>query len=210
MPSPLYMKPWLTPTLVGTHVRLEPLELQHAEGLRAAAFDGELWRLPYTTVPGINPGDAEEYIEHALIGQASGKSMPMVVWRRNADGSETIVGTTRFYDADRSVPRVKIGFTWYAKSAQRTAVNTECKLLLLGHAFERWLCEAVVIETSHVNKTSQAAIQRLGAKLDGVLRAHLRHPDGSLRDTHVYSILEDEWPDVKAHLRARLDAHAHA
>jgi RimJ/RimL family protein N-acetyltransferase len=123
------------------------------------------------------------------------------------DAAGDIVGSTRFYDIDRSVPRVKLGYTWYATRVQRTALNTEAKLLLIGHAFDALDCEAVVLETSHENLRSQAAILRLGARRDGVLRAHMRHRDGTLRDTHVFSILRHEWPALADALRRKLESH---
>lgn len=196
---------WSTPNLSGRHVRLAPLERTHADALRAAASDGDLWALRYTSVPGPQPGEAEAYIETALIQRDAGSALPFAVF----DGNGDIVGSTRFYDIDRGVPRVKLGYTWYAARAQRTGLNTEAKLLLIGHAFEQWRCEAVALETSHENLRSQAAILRLGAKRDGILRAHMRHRDGTLRDTHAFSILRDEWPAIADALRARLEAHDH-
>ena len=189
---------WSAPTLTGRHVQLVPLQYSHAGGLARAAADGELWTLTYTSVP--SPGTEVDYIEAAFAARDSGDSMPFAV----LDASGDVVGTTRYYMIDRSVPRLHIGYTWYAKRVQRTALNTEAKRLLLGHAFDALGCEAVVFETSHLNLRSQAAIQRLGAKPEGVLRAHMRHRDGSLRDTHSYSIIRDEWPDVRARLDARL------
>jgi N-acetyltransferase len=197
---------WDTPILDGRYVRLAPLALAHADALRLAASDGELWGLHYTSVPGPAAGEAEAYIEAALTQRDAGNTLPFAVF--DADGD--VVGSTRFYEVDRHVPRIKLGYTWYAARAQRTGLNTEAKLLLIGHAFEHWRCEAVVLETSHENLRSQAAILRLGAKRDGVLRAHMRHRDGGLRDTHVFSILRDEWPAIAANLRARLDAYDHA
>jgi N-acetyltransferase len=197
---------WNTPAFSGRHVRLVPLEMAHADALRSAAADGELWRLRYTSVPGPQSGEVEAYIETALRLRDAGAALPFAVF----DSSGDLVGSTRFYDIDRSVPRVKLGYTWYAARAQRTGLNTEAKLLLLGHAFEQWRCEAVALETSHENLRSQAAILRLGAKRDGVLRAHLRHRDGTLRDTHVFSILRDEWPAIADALRTRLEASDHA
>ncbi len=176
----------------------------HADGLRAAASDGALWELHYTSVPRPEIGEAERYIEIALAAHAAGQAMPMVV--RDAEG--VIVGCTRYYDLDLQVPRLKIGYTWYAKRMQRTALNTEAKKLLLGHAFEQWRCAAVALETSHENLVSRAAIARLGAKQDGILRAHMRHRDGTLRDTVVFSILSFEWPEVKNRLDQKLQAYA--
>lgn len=197
---------WTTPTLTGRHVRLAPLQPAHADALRAAAADGALWTLRYTSVPGPQPGEAEAYIATALAQRDAGNALPFAVF--DADGD--LVGSTRFYDIDRGVPRVKLGYTWYAQRAQRTGLNTEAKELLIGHAFDHWNCASVTLETSHENLRSQAAILRLGARRDGVLRAHMRHRDGSLRDTHVFSILRDEWPAVAETLRRKLEAHEHA
>jgi RimJ/RimL family protein N-acetyltransferase len=195
------MSSWETPTLHGRHVSLSPLDATHADGLRAAAADGELWTLRYTSVPGPGEGEAEAYVATALVQREAATAMPFVV--RDAAGD--VVGSTRFYDIERSVPRVKLGYTWYATRAQRTALNTEAKLLLIDHAFDAWKCEAVVLETSHENLRSQTAILRLGAKRDGVLRAHMRHRDGTLRDTHVFSILRHEWPALADTLRRKLE-----
>lgn len=197
------MSIWDTPTLEGAHVSLAPLEAVHADALRAAAADGELWTLRYTSVPSLEPGEAEAYVADALAQRDAGVSRPFVV--RDAAGD--IVGSTRFYDIDRSIPRVSIGYTWYAGRTQRTGLNTEAKLLLVGHAFDVWHCEAVVFETSHENIRSQMAILRLGAKRDGVLRAHRRHRDGTLRDTHTFSILRHEWQALADALRRKLENH---
>jgi RimJ/RimL family protein N-acetyltransferase len=190
-----------TPRLHGRHVELEPLDAEHAEGLRAAAADGELWRRWYTNVPG--PDAVDDYIAAALAMQATGSARAFVV--RDATGE--VVGTTRYYDIDTTVPRLSIGYTWYAARVQRTGLNTEAKLLLLGHAFETLGCIAVALETSWFNHVSRAAIARLGAKQDGVLRNHRRHADGTIRDTVVFSIIDVEWPAVKANLQARLAEH---
>lgn len=195
---------WVAPTLQGRHVRLAPLAHEHADALRAAATDGELWTLRYTSVPGPGPGEAEAYIDAALAQRDAGMALPFAVFDARGD----LVGSTRFYDIDRAVPRVKIGYTWYAQRAQRTGLNTEAKRLLLGHAFEFWRCMAVGLETSHENLASQAAIERLGARRDGVLRAHMRHRDGSLRDTVAYSILCSEWPDIEHALARKSEVHA--
>ncbi len=192
--------PFVTPTLEGRHVRLQPLLAEHADALRAAAADGDLWTLRYTNVPGQAPGEAEAYIATALQQRDAGQSLPFVV----KDAAGDVVGSTRFYDIDRSVPRVKLGYTWYAQRAQRSGLNTEAKLLLIDHAFMQWRCEAVALETSHENLRSQAAIARLGAKRDGVLRAHARHRDGTLRDTVVFSILAAEWPALRGDLESKL------
>lgn len=193
---------WTTPTLTGRHVRLAPLQPAHADALRTAAADGELWTLRYTSVPGPQPGEAEAYIAAALAQRDAGTAVPFAVFEAGGD----LVGSTRFYDIDRDVPRVKLGYTWYAQRAQRTGLNTEAKRLLIGHAFDHWGCASVTLETSHENLRSQAAILRLGARRDGVLRAHMRHRDGTLRDTHVFSILRDEWPAIADSLRRKLDS----
>jgi RimJ/RimL family protein N-acetyltransferase len=190
------------PSLVGSHVRLEPLQPSHVAGLQLATADGELWRQWYTSVPRVE--EVGDYVAAALQMQASGAVMAFTV--RDAAGG--IVGTTRYYDIDRSVPRLSIGYTWLAQRVQRSGVNTEAKLLLLEHAFVALGCAAVALETSWFNLTSRAAIARLGARQDGVLRSHRRHADGSLRDTVVFSILDSEWPAVKSNLQGRLARHA--
>lgn len=180
-------------------VRLEPLLLRHAEGLAAASADGDIGGLNYTNAPAADLASASAYVRAALEGQALGTMLPFaVVW--NCE----IIGSTRFYDIEPSVPNCAIGYTWYAARAQRTQVNTCCKRLLLGHAFDTLGMQAVYFHTSHLNLRSQAAIERLGARRDGVLRNHKRHKDGSLRDTLVYSILADEWPSVRDRLDQRL------
>ena len=189
-------------TLRGRHVSLEPLRPEHAEALGVAAADGALWQRWYTSVP--RPEGVHDYIAAALAAQAAGSVLAFAV----RDASGTIVGTTRYYDIDRSVPRVSIGYTWYAQRVQRTGLNTEAKLLLLSRAFEALGCVAVALETSWFNHASRTAIARLGAKQDGILRGHRRHADGSVRDTVVFSILDNEWPAVRAHLQSRLSAHA--
>ncbi|TCZ88117.1 GNAT family N-acetyltransferase [Lysobacter sp. N42] len=193
--------PWrMPPTLAGRHVTLLPLRTDHARALAQAAADGELWRLAYTGVPDAD--GAEAYVARALQMQAAGEALPFAV----VDRGGSVVGSTRYYQLDSAVPRLSIGYTWYAARAQRTALNTEAKRLLLGQAFDVMQCEAVAFETSHRNLRSQAAIERLGARRDGVLRAHMRHRDGSLRDTVAYSILRSEWPSVRDGLDARLEA----
>jgi RimJ/RimL family protein N-acetyltransferase len=187
-------------TLTGLHATLEPLAREHEEGLRRAAEDGELWRLWYTSVaPAEKMG---EYIATALAMRQRDGAMPFVV-RAAADGE--IVGCTRYFHVDAANRRLEIGYTWYAKRVQRTALNTECKLLLLGHAFERLKCVAVEFRTHWFNHASREAILRLGAKQDGVLRNHQISPDGSYRDTVVFSIIESEWPAVKQHLKYQLE-----
>lgn len=187
------------PVLEGRHVRLEPLQAAHAEGLAKAAADGALWQRWYTNVP--RPDAMAAYIETALAASVIGTMLPFVV--RDARGD--IVGTTRYYDNDPATPRLQIGYTWYAARVQRTGLNTEAKLLLLGHAFEILGCIAVGFQTSWFNHASRAAIARLGAKQDGVIRNHLRHADGSIRDTVTFSIIDTEWPAVKRQLQAKLE-----
>jgi RimJ/RimL family protein N-acetyltransferase len=191
------------PVLRGRHVALEPLRMAHAEGLRAAASDGRLWELQFTNVP--TPDDVDGWLEAALAKQAAGEQLAFVV--RDAGGR--VVGSTRYYELLPETPRLCIGYTWYARSVQRTGLNTEAKLLLLGHAFEALGCASVGFHTSTLNLASRAAIARLGAREEGILRQHLRHRDGSLRDSVCFSILDNEWPAVKAGLQAKLEAHAH-
>jgi RimJ/RimL family protein N-acetyltransferase len=191
---------WLQPvTLAGRHVRLEPLAREHVAGLQRAAADGALWTLWYTSVPA--PDATAAYVDTALALQAQGLALPFVV----RDGSGDIVGCTRFGNVDADNRRVEIGWTWYAQRVQRTALNTEAKLLLLTHAFETLGCAAVEFRTSWFNHASRNAIARLGAKQDGVLRNHMRMADGSYRDTVVFSIIAGEWPMVRRHLQFKLD-----
>jgi len=186
-------------TLQDEHVLLEPLALHHAPDLEAAAADGELWNLWFTSAPA--PGEAKAYIEKALAGLAANVMLPFAV-REKTSGQ--IVGTTRFYDFAPELPRIAIGYTWYAKRWQKSHLNTACKRLLLKHGFEALGCVAVEFHTDGRNLDSQRAIERLGAHKDGVLRAHKRRPDGTLRDTVCYSILASEWPDVRRWLDMRL------
>ena len=186
------------PRLAGRHVALEPLSPGHADGLRVALGDGELSRCWYTSVPA--PQDAGAYIDAALEKQGHGDSWAFAV----LDAAGEVVGSTRCYDMDAAVPRVQVGYTFYAPRVQRTGVNTEAKLLLLGHAFEALGCICVGFETSWFNQRSRTAIARLGAKQDGILRSHRRHADGSVRDTVAFSIIESEWPAVKRNLVERL------
>lgn len=183
-------------------VRLEPLGVEHVDGLKSAVADGALWELWYTAVP--EPAGMESYIEAALAGQRAGHMLPWVV-RDRASGR--IVGSTRYHDIAPVVDRVEIGYTWYAKSVQRTAVNTLCKRTLLAHAFDTLGCKVVGLRTDNFNFASQRAIERLGAKKDGVLRHHHLRKDGSVRDSVMYSILASEWPDVRRHLDLRLRQH---
>jgi RimJ/RimL family protein N-acetyltransferase len=186
-------------TLAGRHARLEPLTRAHAPALAQAAADGGLHELWFTSVPA--PGQEGAYVEAALAAQASGEALPFAV-RDLASGE--IVGSTRYCHADAANRRLEIGYTWYAARVQRTALNTECKYLLLRHAFEALDCIAVELRTHWLNHRSREAIARLGAKQDGVLRNHQRMPDGSLRDTVVFSIVAAEWPAVKQHLSFKL------
>ncbi len=197
------MADWTTvPALAGVHVRLEPLRADHGTALQVAVRDGELWRCWYGTVP--DPEAMDGYIQTALQMQQHGTALPFVV--RDAQGA--IVGTTRFYDIARDVPRLNIGYTWYQPRVQRTGLNTEAKLLLLCHAFEAMGCIGVGFETSWFNHVSRNAIARLGAKQDGVLRNHKRHADGTSRDTVMFSIIDSEWPAVRSHLHYLLDSHS--
>jgi RimJ/RimL family protein N-acetyltransferase len=182
------------------YVVLEPLRLEHAPALEAAAADGALWQLAVTSVPA--PGQARDYIEKALQGQAAGWMQPYAV--REA-GSGDIVGSTRYYDIDTTLPRLAIGYTWYARRWQKTHLNTACKRLLLEHAFETLGCVAVAFHTDEENHDSQRAIERLGAQREGVLRAHRRRVDGTLRNTVCFSVLADEWPNVANWLDLRLN-----
>jgi len=186
-------------TLRGTHATLEPLAPDHAAALSEAARDGELWRLWYTSVP--PPEDMAREIERRLSLLSAGSMLPFTV----LDPAGTPVGMTTFMNVDAVNHRVEIGSTWYAARVQRTALNTECKLLLLTHAFEQWQCIAVELRTHILNTRSRRAIERIGAKLDGTLRNHVRMPNGTLRDTVVYSIIESEWLTVRAHLRWQLE-----
>ncbi|HEV7270952.1 GNAT family protein [Pseudoxanthomonas sp.] len=189
------------PVLTGRHATLEPMSRDHVDGLRAALAGDALAALWFTSVPKAD--DAADYVDAVLAAQADGRVLPFVV--RDAGGR--VVGSTRFYGLEADVPRLSIGYTWYAPDVQRTGVNTETKLLLLTHAFETLGCISVVFETSWFNHRSRAAIARLGAKQDGVLRNHKRHADGSPRDTVVFSILDTEWPAVRSNLLARLAQH---
>jgi N-acetyltransferase len=187
-------------TLEGHGVRLEPLRSSHESGLRAAAADGRLWELWYTSVP--EPDATEAYIAKALAGQRAGHMLP---WAVRELTSGTIVGSTRYYDIQVAIDRVEIGFTFYARTWQRTHVNTACKLLQFTHAFEQLGCGVVALHTDSFNFASQRAIEALGAKRDGVIRHHFARRDGTVRDSVMYSILRSEWPTVKRHLTFRLE-----
>jgi N-acetyltransferase len=186
-------------TLEGHGVRLEPLTPAHEPALAAAATDGRLWELWYTSVP--EPSGVATYIADALAGQAAGHMLP---WAVRELATDQIVGSTRYHDIVPAIDRVEIGYTWYAASWQRSHVNSACKLLLLTHAFESLGCAVVGLRTDNFNFRSQRAIEALGAKRDGVLRHHHPRRDGTVRDSVMYSILANEWPDVKRHLGSRI------
>jgi len=188
--------------LEGHGIRLEPLTQEHHDALAAAAADGQLWELWFTSVP--EPGGTKEYIAAALKGQQDGHMLP---WAVRDLASGTIVGTTRYHDIVAAIDRVEIGYTWYAQRCQRTNVNTTCKLLLLQHAFDTLKCKVVGLRTDNFNFRSQKAIEGLGAKKDGILRHHAPRKDGTVRDSVIYSILAAEWPDVRRHLELRLARH---
>lgn len=188
--------PWPAPvTLWGELVTVAPLDAGHHDALVDVVRDGELWRLWYTKVPA--PEGMRADIDRRLDLRERGSMLPFVIIDRAAD---KVVGATSYMNIDAGNRRVEIGSTWYAQSAQRTGLNTECKYLLLRHAFEELDCIAVEFRTAFVNFQSRRAIERLGAKLDGVLRSHQRYNNGTLRDTCVYSVIATEWPTVKAHL----------
>jgi RimJ/RimL family protein N-acetyltransferase len=186
-------------TLEGRHVRLEPLEQAHATALVDAADDGELWKSTMTVVPSRDT--VAEYLATALESQAGGRELPFVIVHKP---SSRIVGSTRFYNIERVDRNVEIGYTWVAASVQRTAVNTEAKLLLLTHAFETWHCIRASFITDVLNQQSRTALLRLGAKEEGVLRNHLIMPGGRYRDSVCFSIIESEWPAVKTRLEMKL------
>jgi RimJ/RimL family protein N-acetyltransferase len=189
-------------TLEGHGVRLEPLSKEHSAALREAASDGKLWELWFTSVP--EPDQTDSYISQALEGQAAGHMLPFAVREL---GTDHIVGSTRYHDVIKAAHRVEIGYTWYAKRWQKSHVNTACKLLLLGHAFDALGCKVVGLRTDNFNFASQRAIEALGAKKDGVIRHHQPRRDGTVRDTVMYSIVAAEWPDVRRHLERRLAQH---
>ena len=191
---------WLAPvTLQGAHAALLPLSLEHLPGLQDATRDGELWKLWYTAVP--SPEGMAAEIERRLRLQAAGSMLPFTV----LDAEGRVAGMSSYMNVDAAHRRVEIGSTWVARRVQRTPLNTECKLLLLRHAFEGLSCIAVEFRTHRLNTQSRRAIERLGAQLDGILRSHQLSPNGSLRDTAVYSIVAAEWPTVRAHLQFQLD-----
>jgi N-acetyltransferase len=195
--------PWLEPiSLHGPHAQLKPLAQDHCEGLTEAVKDGELWKLWYTSIPRAE--DMGKEIDRRLGLQAAGSMLPWTVF--DADGR--IAGMTTYMNVDAPNRRVEIGSTWYATRVQRSALNTQCKLLLLDHAFEKLDCIAVEFRTHFFNHQSRRGIERLGAKLDGILRSHQIASNGTLRDTVVYSIIAGEWPTVKAHLTYQLNERA--
>ena len=194
----------IPPILKGHHVTLEPLQKEHVEDLLLAASDGDLWNLWYTSVPG--PETVRPYVAKALAEREAGLAMPFLV--RNGAGEP--VGTTRYFRMDPVIPSLEIGYTWYSSRVQRSALNTEAKRLLLGHAFDAMGCTVVEFRTHAFNQRSRAAIERLGAHFDGILRRQTRMPDGHLRDTVVYSILDNEWPTVRRHLDFKLEHGASA
>jgi RimJ/RimL family protein N-acetyltransferase len=187
-------------TLKARDLALVPLSLDHEEGLRAAAADGELWKLRVTSVP--EPHETRAYIETALEGRETGHRFAFAVTEAE---SGTVLGSTSFHDILPAVKRVEIGYTWYAKRCQRTHVNTTCKLLMLTHAFDTLGCNVVGWRTDNFNFASQQAIERLGARKDGVIRGHAMRRDGTIRDTVMYSLRSGEWPEVKAQLLYLLD-----
>jgi len=190
---------WIEPvTLRGNHATLVPLERSHSSALAEAVRDGELWKLWYTAI--ASPENMAGEIERRLGLQAQGSMVPFTV----LDVNGTPVGMTTYMNIDALHKRVEIGSTWYARRMQRTALNTECKLMLLRHAFEKLEGIAVEFRTHRLNVASRRAIERLGAQLDGILRSHQRMADGTIRDTAVYSITKDEWPTVRAHLQYEL------
>lgn len=184
-------------TLEGYGVKLVPLALEHEGALRIASLDGELWRLRVTSVP--EPEKTADYIQTALAMQKRGERLPFAVIDQR---SGTVIGSTSYHDILPRVQRLEIGYTWYAKSMQKTHINTSCKFLLLTHAFETLRCRVIGFRTDCFNQASRQAIERLGAKLDGILRGHALRRDGTIRDTVMYSITQGEWPEIKAHINA--------
>ena len=192
-------------TLRSNGLRLEPLALAHEDGLAAAAADGQLWRLRVTSVP--EPQETRAYIETALQMREQGSRFAFAVID---EATGRVLGSTSFHDIIPAVRRVEIGYTWYARSVQRSHVNTTCKLLMLGHAFDQLGCHIVGWRTDNFNFASQRAIERLGAKKDGVIRGHALRRDGTIRDTVMYSLRAGEWPESRAHLLSKLELHAQA
>jgi RimJ/RimL family protein N-acetyltransferase len=195
--------PFIEPfTVTARGIRLEPLALAHEDGLRAAATDGELWNIRVTGVPA--PHETRAYIETALKDREEGHRFAFAVID---EATNMVLGSTSYHDIVPAIKRVEIGYTWYAKRVQRTHVNTACKLLLLQHAFDTLGCHVVGWRTDNLNFVSQRAIERLGAKKDGVLRGHALRRDGTIRDTVMYSLRAGEWPEVRAHLLYLLARH---
>ena len=190
-------------TLRGHGLRLEPLALAHEDGLRAAAADGQLWRLRVTSVP--EPEATRAYIETALRMQALGSRLPFAVID---EASGQVLGSSSYHDILPEVHRLEIGYTWYAQRVQRSHVNTGCKLMLMAHAFDTLGCQVVGWRTDNFNFASQRAIERLGARKDGVIRGHALRRDGTIRDTVMYSLRAGEWPESRAQLLDRLARHA--
>jgi RimJ/RimL family protein N-acetyltransferase len=203
MNAPALIPSFAPVTLELNGVRLEPLSASHADGLRAAAMDGELWRLRVTSVP--EPHEVEDYIAKSIEMRPGRHAFAVI-----DSASGAVIGTTSYHDIVPAIARAEIGYTWYAKSRQRSHVNTSCKLMLLTHAFETLGAALVGLRTDNFNYASQAAIERLGAKKDGVLRHHGLRRDGTVRDTVMYSIARGEWPEIKAHLLYKLDQHRRA
>lgn len=194
---------FVTPVTLQAHgVRLVPLELEHEAGLRAAAADGQLWKIRVTSVP--EPEETRAYIDTALQGRAAGHRFAFAVLD---DASGEVLGSTSYHDILPAVQRVEIGYTWYAQRCQRTHVNTAAKLLMMGHAFDTLGCHVVGWRTDNFNFTSQRAIERLGAKKDGVIRGHALRRDGTIRDTVMYSLRSGEWPETRAQLLDKLKLH---
>jgi RimJ/RimL family protein N-acetyltransferase len=194
----------LQPTILERDgIRLEPLTEDHHDALVRAAADGRLWELWFTSVPSAE--GTLEYIRTALQGQRDGHMLP---WAVRDLASGVVIGSTRYHDIVAAIDRVEIGYTWYAQGSQRTRVNTVCKVMLLAHAFDTVGCRVVGLRTDNFNLRSQRAIEALGAKKDGVIRRHAARRDGTARDTVMYSILVEEWPDVRRHLELRLARHA--
>ena len=188
--------------LIDRNVRLEPLSLAHETGLRNAAADGELWNIRVTSVP--EPEQTRQYIEDALTMREAGSRFAFAVIE---DSTGKVLGSTSYHDIFPAVKRVEIGYTWYGKSSQRSHVNTTCKLLMMQHAFDTLGCNVVGWRTDNFNFASQAAIERLGAKKDGIIRGHALRRDGTIRDTVMYSLRSGEWPEVKAQLLYLLNKH---
>lgn len=188
-------------TLTDGRIRLEPMSLDHVDALKAAAADGELWNLRVTSVP--DPDDTRGYVERAIAMREQGTRLPFVVV--DLENGDRIVGSSSYHDIVPAVDRLEIGWTWYARSTQRSHVNTCAKLLLLTHAFDTLGAKVVGWRTDNYNFASQKAIERLGAKKDGVIRHHAVRRDGTIRDTVMYSVTAGEWPEIRAHLRYQQD-----